>query len=279
MAIDGVPESMLACQIVEYHKPHQIRRIPTPQTLRPHDLLLKVAVAALCHSDLEYVDGTQDIQLPVTASHEGTGVVVAKGSAITDFEIGDRVLAGQTYGRCGECDDCQGPENYRHYCENKYNMMSVKRNGAFQEYLIVDALQSTKIPDAMSFLTAAPLACAGVTAWRGVLQAELQPGQWIGIIGSGGGLGHLAVQFAKARGLKVIGVDARDDGLALSREAGADIVLDARIGKDRVVHEAFKVTEGKGADATVNVSDAKTAAATACAITRKHGTMVQVALV
>lgn len=158
-------------------------------------------------------------------------------------------------------------------------MMSVQRNGAFQEYLVVDSREASRIPDEMTFETAAPLACAGITVWRGVLQAELKPGQWLGIVGSGGGLGHLGIQFAKARGLEVIGVDASDEGLALSREAGADVVVDARLGKEQVAKQAFKATDGKGVHATLNVSDAKLAAATACAITRNHGTVIQIALV
>ncbi len=279
MSIQGVPSSMLACQIVEFNKPHEIREVPTPKSIGDHDLLLRVAVSSLCHSDLEYQAGVFPSQLPITASHEGTGVVVAKGKAAIQFEIGDRILASQTYNRCGECDDCKGPENFRHYCNFKDGAMSVTRDGAFAEYLVVDARESTKIPDAMKFETAAPLACAGITIWRGVLQAELKPGQWLGIVGSGGGLGHLGIQFAKAKGLKVLGVDARDDGLALSKEVGADVVLDARKGKDYVIEEAMKITNGKGVDATINVSDAKVAPETACAITRMHGTMVQIAVV
>jgi propanol-preferring alcohol dehydrogenase len=276
-----LPETMLACQIVEYNKPHQIRRIqtPKPHELGPHDLLLKVAVASLCHSDLEYLSGNLYNKLPVTASHEGTGVVVARGSAVTKWQVGDRIMAGQTYGRCGNCDSCNGEESYRHYCPNKGSAMSVERNGAFQEYLVTDAREATRIPDEMSFLTAAPLACAGVTVWRGVLLADLKPGEWIGIVGSGGGLGHLGIQFAKAKGLKVLGVDAREDGIALSKEAGADCVLDARKGRDEVAQEALRVTGGKGVAATINVSDAKLAASTACAITQMHGTVIQVALV
>lgn len=158
--------------------------------------------------------------------------------------------------------------------------MSVHRNGAFQEYLIVDGREAALIPDSMSFATAAPLACAGMTSWRGVKQCELKPGQWIAIVGSGGGLGHLAIQMAKkAFGLKVVGVDARDEGLALTEEAGADLVLDARIGKEKLVEQVHKHTDGKGVHAALNVSDAKSAAPTAAAITRDHGTVVQVALV
>jgi propanol-preferring alcohol dehydrogenase len=278
---DRLPETMLACQIVKYNEPHQIRRIrtPKPQDLGPHDLLLKVAVASLCHSDLEYLAGNLYNKLPVTASHEGTGVVIARGSAVTKFQIGDRIMAGQTYGRCENCDTCNGEESYRHYCPNKGSAMSVERNGAFQEYLVTDAREATRIPEGMSFLDAAPLACAGVTVWRGVLLADLKPGEWIGIVGSGGGLGHLGIQFAKAKGLKVLGVDARDDGIALSKEAGADFVLDARKGKDEIAREALRITGGKGVAATINVSDAKSAASTSCAITKMHGSVIQVALV
>ena len=283
-ATQTMPEKMQACQIIEYNEPHQIRTIPTPSSkdLKPYDLLLKVAVSALCHSDLEYLNGVFPIELPVTASHEGTGTVIGMGSSVTRFEKGDRVIAGQTFGRCGDCEICSGPENYRHYCEKREPMMSVGgRNGAFQEYLVVDAREASPIPDKMSFVTAAPLACAGMTSWRAINQADLKPGQWLGIVGSGGGLGHLAIQFAKkARGLKVVAVDARDEGLDLSREMGADAVMDARKGKESVVEEVGKVTgKQKGVDAVIELSGHPSAAEMGAAITRQHGRFVQVAIV
>ena len=270
---------MLAAQIVEYNKPHKIKKIPTPQSLGKHELLIKVVAASICHSDLEYLKGGLNCALPVTGSHEGTGIVMARGSEVVGFQINDRVLAGQTFGRCGECDICKGPENYRHYCPNRETMMSVERNGAWQEYLVIDAREAAKLPDEMSFMTAAPLACAGVTSWRGVVQCDLKAGDWLGIVGSGGGLGHLGIQFAKAKGFKVLGIDARDEGLALSKEAGADAVLDARKGTDEVGRQAHEIADGRGVHATINVSDARHAAATACAITRNHGKMIQIALV
>lgn len=126
-------------------------------------------------------------------------------------------------------------------------------------------------------MSAAPLACAGRTVWRSIVRAELKAGEWIAFVGSGGGLGHLGVQFAKALGLRVIGVDARDEGLELSKEYGADVVLDAREGKDEVVEAVRGVTGGQGADATVCLSDHETAAGLACAVTKMHGRMVQIA--
>ena len=157
--------------------------------------------------------------------------------------------------------------------------MGVTLDGAFAEYVICDARESCMLPDAVSFETAAPLACAGCTIWRGILQTELKKGESVGIVGAGGGLGHLGCQFAKALGLFVVGVDAREEGLRLARESGADVVVDARGEKGKVVEEVKKVTNGKGVDACVNVSDHPTAAALACAITKTHGALIQMAQV
>jgi len=133
------------------------------------------------------------------------------------------------------------------------------------------------MPNEVTFESAAPLACAGRTIWRGVTQADLKAGEWICLVGSGGGLGHLGIQFAKALGLQVIGIDARDDGLSLSKDTGADVVLDARKGKEWLVEEVKKVTSGQGVDCAVTISDASNAAAIGCAVTKMHGVMIQIA--
>ena len=109
--------------------------------------------------------------------------------------------------------------------------------------------------------------------------AKLKPGQWLGLVGSGGGLGHLGIQFAKALGLRVVGIDARDEGLELSKQTGADVIVDARKGTEDMVKEVQKATGGEGCPVTVNLSDAKSAAAIACAITMMHGRMIQIAQV
>ena len=107
----------------------------------------------------------------------------------------------------------------------------------------------------------------------------MKPGQTLAIVGSGGGLGHIGIQFAKALGLKVIGIDARDSALSLSRDVGADVVLDARDGQEKVVEAVRRFTvPRKGVEATVNLSNHPTAAAMACAVTRTHGTLVHVAV-
>lgn len=121
--------------------------------------------------------------------------------------------------------------------------------------------------------------CAGRTIYRAVITPGLTPGQTLCIIGSGGGLGHIGIQFAKALGLRVIGIDARDSALALSRSLGADLVLDARSGQDAILKAVHKFTgSAMGADATVNTSNVASTPALACAITRKHGMLVNLAV-
>ncbi|MCJ1387794.1 hypothetical protein MMC18_000637 [Xylographa bjoerkii] len=270
---------MLAAQVIEFNKPYRIHSVPTPSpsSLPPSDLLVKIAIASLCHTDSMVARGSFHSRLPITGSHEGAGTVVAVGSAVTNFSIGDRVMCGLKTHRCMECRTCRGPEEYRNYCPNHDGDLGILRDGAFAEYAVCDARESNRLPDGVSFELAAPLACAGRTIFRGVKQARLEEGQWLGLVGSGGGLGHLGIQFAKALGLKVVGVDARDEGLALSYEYGADLVVDARKGKEKAVQEVMSATEGLGCHATVNISEAASAAEMACAITMMHGRMIQIA--
>jgi alcohol dehydrogenase, propanol-preferring len=109
-----------------------------------------------------------------------------------------------------------------------------------------------------------------------LVRAGLKAGESVAIVGGGGGLGHLGVQFAKALGLNVIAIDAREEALSLARECGADTLVDARSGKEKVVEEVKKVTGGQGADATLNVSDHESAAATGAAVTKMHGRLLSV---
>ncbi|KAK8008044.1 hypothetical protein PG991_010595 [Apiospora marii] len=230
-----LPDQMQAVQIVEHNEPYQLRTVP-------------VAAASYCHTDGMVAQGVFGTQLPVTASHEGSGTVVRVGGDASGF---------------------------RQYCPRTEGHVGVHRDGCLAEYVRVDARFTTKLPAGVSLLDAAPLACAGRTVWRAVQQTNLQKGQWLALVGSGGGLGHLGIQFAtKALGLRVLAIDARDGALDLSRELGAEAVLDARLGKREVVESR---RGGHGADATVVLADSPGAAGLGCAVTRMHGTVVQVA--
>jgi len=170
-----------------------------------------------------------------------------------------------------------GPNDWKQYCANKKGSNGViGADGAFADYHIADSQSSCIVPDDVSLMDAAPLACAGCTIYRAIIVANLQKGQWLGMVGAGGGLGHLGIQMAKAQGLKVIAVDARDEGLELCKKAGAEHIFDARKGKDEVVKQVQELTGGEGADATINLSEHEDAAPIACAMTKMHANMVQV---
>ncbi|KAI0142521.1 GroES-like protein [Hypoxylon sp. NC0597] len=273
-----IPPQMKAIQVTSYNTPYKLTTVPVP-TLGPHDLLVKVAVASYCHTDSMVAAGTFHTPLPVTASHEGAGTVVAVGAEVqpSSFGLGDRVMCGLPLHPCGECGDCVGPEEFRQYCARVRGHVGVHVDGCFAEYVRVDERFATRLPDEVPLRDAAPLACAGRTIWRSVRIAGLKKGEWLAIVGSGGGLGHLGVQFARAMGIRVVGIDARDEGLGVSREAGADVVLDARKGRAEVVGEVQRVTGGEGARAAIVLADAEGATALAAAVTRTHGTVVQLA--
>ena len=263
---------------MQFNKPYKIHEIPTPSgPLQPHDMLVKIAAASICHTDSMVSSGVFNTTLPSTASHEGCGIVVAVGSSVKDFKAGDRTLCGLVYHRCWKCEFCLGPGNNTQYCPNVEAHNGVHHNGCFADYEIVDARECWHLPANNSFASAPPLACAGITIWGGIVRADLKEGQSLAFVGTGGGLGHLGIQFAKALGLKVIAVDARDEALELAKECGADTVIDARSGKEKTVEEVQKVTGGKGADATILITDQGSAAATAAAITRMQGSMIEIA--
>lgn len=116
-----------------------------------------------------------------------------------------------------------------------------------------------------------------MTIWGGIVRAEVPNNGWLAIVGSGGGLGHLAIQMARVKGINVIGIDAREEGIALTKEAGCEHVFDARKGKEEVVREVQALTNGLGVEAAIIVSYHETTAALSCAVTRMHGKMVQIA--
>lgn len=159
MAIEGIPESMQAAQVVEFKKPYKIHSIPTPSKLQPFEMLVRVAVASFCHTDMMVSEGIFPAKLPITASHEGSGTVVSLGSDVKNFNLGDRVLIAIMQERCHSCSDCKSAATQ--YCADVKRMSGVTADGSFAQYQVADARECCKLPDNLSFQSAAPLACAG----------------------------------------------------------------------------------------------------------------------
>lgn len=263
--------------LIELSKPYELRQVKTAQTLRPYDLSIKTVAASLCHTDLLVIEGILPASLPITASHEGSGIVTAVGSAVQDFKIGDRVMSGLPLNLCGKCEDCLGPEHQMQYCKHTDGNIGLSLDGVFADYHVADSRTTCLIPDKVDIAEASALACAGRTVYRAFKSTQLKPGQYLAIVGAGGGLGHLGVQFALAQGTKVIAIDARDAAFELCKAKGAENVLDARDGQDKIAAEVRLITGTSGADATLNLSAHPTALMMACAVTRAHGTVIQVA--
>ncbi|KAF8587918.1 GroES-like protein [Ramaria rubella] len=278
MANASIPKVMKGLQITKYKKPYLFSTdIPVPQLERKNEILIKIAVAGYCHGDLMIQNS--DIQnmplgatLPMIPSHEGAGIVMAIGSEVTNFKIGDRVGTMAYKNPCGNCVDCQS--GMRRVCES-LQLCGVTVNGAAAEYMVADGFSTIPIPPSISFEAAAPLMCAGSTIYAGLKRADLQKGQMVAIIGVGG-LGHLGIQLAKCMGLRVVAVDVRQAPLDLAKglKHPPDYVIDATKGIDN----AIKELGGEGVDASIIAADANAAFEFGLDLTRKHGTFVAIGL-
>ncbi|KAJ8116178.1 hypothetical protein OPT61_g2335 [Boeremia exigua] len=217
-------ETMLAAQYNVHTNDVEINRVPIPRC-GDDEILIKTKCASLCHSDLMLFWGHTAEKPPtdkITIGHENTGHVVAKGRNVTGFEIGDPVgCLGCSYA-CYECEGCQV---HNLWCEKGTGRLhGFTCPGHFAEYSLADPRNAMVLPKDMDMVTAAPLFCAGITAYHAVRGCGLRPAQWLAIVGCGG-LGHLAIQYAKAMGYKVIGMDISKARLDAAKTAGADFVI------------------------------------------------------
>jgi len=230
-----------------------IDKIPIP-TITDDEILVKVASASLCHSDLMLFDGSIPATEPVTMGHEGVGFVEDIGENVKDFKKGDRVGFLYIKGCCFECDGCQ--VHNLNCTKGSPKIQGFMADGMFAEYAAIDAHNAIILPENLETESSAPYFCAGITAFHGVDSCELKPGQTMVIVGCGG-LGQMGIRFAKAMELKVIGLDINDDVLAEAKESGADVVINSRTANYE--EEVKKATDGKGADAAVVFSAAQAA--------------------
>jgi len=152
------------------------------------------------------------------------GHVVAVGSGVKHVREGDRVGVPWLYSACGHCRHCLG--GWESLCEEQQNT-GYSVNGSFADYVIADPDYVGHLPDNVSFVDIAPILCAGVTVYKGLKVTDTKPGDWVVISGIGG-LGHLAVQHARAMGLNVLAVDIDDAKLDLAKRLGASLAVNAR---------------------------------------------------
>jgi len=216
---------MRAAVVEEFGKPLVVKEVPTP-TPGPGQALVEIAATGVCHTDLHAAEGDWPVKPvpPFIPGHEGAGTVVALGPGVTHLKIGDRVGIAWLHSACGHCEFCLA--GWETLClEQKNSGYSI--DGSFAEYAIGQADYLGRIPEELSFIDAAPILCAGVTTYKGLKQTNTRPGEWV-VISGAGGLGHVAIQYAKAMGLQVAAVDLGPEKMALARKLGAEITIDAK---------------------------------------------------
>jgi propanol-preferring alcohol dehydrogenase len=220
----AIPKTMKAAVVEKFRQPLQIREVPVPSP-GPGQALVQIIATGVCHTDLHAADGDWPVKPnpPFVPGHEGAGVVVALGPGVTHLKEGDRVGIAWLHSACGHCEFCL--TGWETLCQAQQNS-GYSVNGSFAEYAIGQADYLARIPDQLSFVDAGPILCAGVTTYKGLKETEARPGEWV-VISGVGGLGHVAIQYAKAMGLHVAAVDLGEEKLNLARKLGAEITVDA----------------------------------------------------
>ena len=265
-------QKMKAAVVVQFGKPLELQEwdVPVPG---PGQILVKTEACGVCHTDVHAWHGDWPVKPtpPFIPGHEGIGPVVAVGPGVTIVKIGDRVGVPWLYSACGHCEYCLSA--WETVCADA-QFGGYSKNGGFAEYILADPNYIAHIPAGLKSTEAAPLICAGITTYKGIKETEARPGEWI-VISGAGGLGHLAIQYAKIMGLQVCAVDIDDGKLALAKQMGADFVVNAKHAD--AVEAARKGTNG-GAHGVLITAPSLSAFKQGIGMARKRGTCVLVGL-
>ena len=272
-----IPQTQKGVIFYENNGPLHYEDIPVPVP-KPNEILINVKYSGVCHTDLHAWQGDWPLptKLPLVGGHEGAGVVVAKGSEVKNFEIGD--LAGIKWlnGSCMSCELCEN--GHESNCEHA-DLSGYTHDGSFQQYATADAVQAAHIPKGTDLAEVAPVLCAGITVYKALKDADLKAGQWVAISGAAGGLGSLAVQYAKAMGYRVLGIDGGAGKEELFRSLGGEVFIDFTKHKDpkEMIRAVQEATKG-GPQGVINVSVSEAAISMSCEYVRPTGTVVLVGL-
>jgi alcohol dehydrogenase, propanol-preferring len=265
-------KTMKAAVVHAFGKPLRVEEIPIP-TPGPGEVLIKVMATGVCHTDLHAANGDWAGRpaLPFVSGHEGAGVITALGPGVTRLKEGDPVGVAWLHDACGACEYCM--TGWDSLCESQHNT-GYSVNGSFAEYVLGAAPYVGRLPNNPDFAQMAPILCAGVTSYKGIKETEAKPGEWVAISGIGG-LGQLAIQYAKAMGLHVAALDITEEKLALARASGAEVTVNAK--SPDAAAQIIKQTGG-GAHGVLVTAVSPPAFSQALKMVRRKGTISLVGL-
>jgi alcohol dehydrogenase, propanol-preferring len=263
---------MKAAVLREFGKPLTIEEVPIPTPGRG-DVLIKILANGVCHTDLHAAQGDWPAKPvpPFIPGHEGAGIVAALGPGVVGLKEGDPVGLAWLHDACGQCQYCR--TGWDSLCLAQHNS-GYSVNGSFAEYAIGSAAYVGRLPNNPDFAAFAPILCAGVTTYKGIKETEVRPGEWI-VISGVGGLGQLAIEYAKAMGLHVAAVDVTEGKLALARASGAEVTVNAK--SPDAVAQIVRQTGG-GAHGALVTAVSSSAFRQAIHVVRRKGTIALVGL-
>jgi alcohol dehydrogenase, propanol-preferring len=261
---------MKAAVVHDFHSPLRIEEVDKP-TPGPDQIVVKIETSGLCHTDIHAARGDWPIKpiLPLIPGHEGIGIVEMLGPGVTRVKEGDRVAIPWLGYACGHCRYCVS--GWETLCESQINT-GYFMNGAYAEYALAYGDYVTKVPHNINPIEAAPLACAGLTTYKAVKVSGARSSDLVAVFGIGG-LGHLAMQYAKIAGGSVVAVDLLDEKLDLARRLGADYTVNAK-----TLDPVEEIKKLGGADVAIVVAVSPKAFEQAYRSLRRGGTIVFVAL-
>ncbi len=226
----------------------------------PNQVLIEIKASGICYTDVHQTKGELPGPFPRTLGHEPVGVIVEVGPGVTTRKVGDRVGVAWIMSTCGRCEWCLTGKPM--FCPDQQGT-GVHFSGGHAEYMLAMADATMLIPDSVAFDQAAPIFCAGYTVWSGFRWADPQPGDRVAVVGIGG-LGHLAVQYAKAAGHEVI---------AISRSPNKDKMI-KQLGVDVIVRDGKGLKDAGGADIVLGTSNSTDAMADSIDGLRPDGKLV-----
>lgn len=272
----SVPKEQWAQVIEKTGGPVEYKKIPVAKP-GPDEVLVNIKFSGVCHTDLHALNGDWPLptKLPLVGGHEGAGVVVAVGDLVTDVKIGDHAGVKWLNGSCLACDFCQTADEP--LCP-KPQLSGYTVDGTFQQYCIAKAAHVARIPKECDLAAVAPILCAGITVYKGLKESGVKPGQWAAIVGAGGGLGSLALQYAKAMGVRTIAIDAGDEKKKMCKELGAEAFVDFSTSKN-LVADVQKITpDGLGPHVVILVAVNEKPFQQAAEYIRPRGTVICIGL-
>ena len=245
---------------------------PTPKN---HGVIIKVKATGLCRSDWHgWMGHDADIKLPHVPGHELAGIIEAVGKSVKNFKIGDKITVPFVCG-CGSCGQCNSGNHQ--VCDNQ-SQPGFTHWGSFAEYVSLDFadINLVKIPENISYVTAASLGCRFITSYRAVVsQGQVTGGQYVVVHGCGG-VGLSAIMIANALGAQVIAVDINDHTLDFAKELGAFATVNGT-NNSNIIEEIKDLTNG-GAHVSLDALGSQTTCFNSIANLRKRGKHIQIGL-